>query len=306
MNVIDDFIVWLEAERRLSPLTVRNYRRDVDDFLSWLGVTRETFEPTRIKREDIIDWSTSLFEERGLRASSVNRTIASLRTLWRWMLSHKVVEHDIFAGVHGYKTPRRLPTFVPDTRMMDIVEELRNDIYSEDFERVRDALIILLIYTSGLRLAELVDANAEDLAADMSALRVVGKGRKERVQPIVGSLKGILKKYFSLISSQNICTSQKKALILSKKGERISRRTVERIVERRLKMSGVQGKASPHVLRHTFATHLLNDGADLREIQELLGHGSLRATQVYTHNDFERLKEVYEAAHPRGGTTDGE
>lgn len=306
MNVIDDFIVWLEAERRLSPLTVRNYRRDVDDFLSWLGVTRETFEPTRIKREDIIDWSTSLFEERGLRASSVNRTIASLRTLWRWMLSHKVVEHDIFAGVHGYKTPRRLPAFVPDTRMMDVVEELRDDISSEDFERVRDALIILLIYTSGLRLAELVDANAEDLAADMSALRVVGKGRKERVQPIVGSLKGILKKYFSLISSQNICTSQKKALILSKKGERISRRTVERIVERRLKMSGVQGKASPHVLRHTFATHLLNDGADLREIQELLGHGSLRATQVYTHNDFERLKEVYEAAHPRGGTTDGE
>lgn len=306
MNVIDDFIVWLEAERRLSPLTVRNYRRDVDDFLSWLGVTRETFEPTRIKREDIIDWSTSLFEERGLRASSVNRTIASLRTLWRWMLSHKVVEHDIFVGVHGYKTPRRLPAFVPDTRMMDVVEELRNDIYSEDFERVRDALIILLIYTSGLRLAELVDANAEDLAADMSALRVVGKGRKERVQPIVGSLTGVLKKYFSLISSQNICTSQKKALILSKKGERISRRTVERIVERRLKMSGVQGKASPHVLRHTFATHLLNDGADLREIQELLGHGSLRATQVYTHNDFERLKEVYEAAHPRGGTTDGE
>lgn len=306
MNVIDDFIVWLEAERRLSPLTVRNYRRDVDDFLSWLGVTRETFDPARIKREDIKDWSTSLFEERGLRASSVNRTIASLRTLWRWMLSHKVVKHDIFAGVHGYKTPRRLPVFVPDTRMMDVVEELRGDIASEDFERVRDALIILLIYTSGLRLAELVDANTEDLSADMSALRVVGKGRKERVQPIVGSLKGILKKYFGLISSQNICTSQKKALILSKKGERISRRTVERIVERKLKMSGVQGKASPHVLRHTFATHLLNDGADLREIQELLGHGSLRATQVYTHNDFERLKEVYEAAHPRGGMTDGE
>ena len=102
-----------------------------------------------------------------------------------------------------------------------------------------------------------------------------------------------------LISSQNICTGQKKALILSKKGERINRRAVERIIERKLKMVGVEGKASPHVLRHTFATQLLNDGADLREIQELLGHGSLRATQVYTHNDFERLKEAYRMAHPR-------
>lgn len=300
MNVIDEFIQWLEAERRYSPLTVRNYRRDIDSFLAWLGVEHETFDPKRICRDDVNDWATSLFENRGLKASSVNRTIASLRALWRWMLARKIVERDIFAAQHGYKMPRRLPVFVPETRMVDIVEELRKDIASDEFERVRDALIIMLIYTSGLRLAELVDANVDDLAADMSSLRVVGKGRKERVQPLLESLKRLLKKYFSLISSQNICTGQKKALILSKKGERINRRAVERIVERKLKMAGVQGKTSPHVLRHTFATHLLNEGADLREIQELMGHGSLRATQVYTHNDFERLKEVYAAAHPRG------
>ena len=299
MSVVDDFYLWLEAERRYSPLTVRNYRRDVSAFVAWLGVAPERFDPTVVRREDISDWATCLFEKQKLKTSSVNRTIASLRTLWRWMLSHKHVEKDIMQGMRGYKMPKRLPVFVPETRMDDVVAELREDIASEDFERVRDALIVLLIYTGGLRLAELIAANGDDLAADYSSLRVMGKGRKMRVQPLVASLKGVIKKYFSLISSQNICTGQKKALILSKKGERMNRRTVERIVERKLKMVGVEGKASPHVLRHTFATQLLNDGADLREIQELLGHGSLRATQVYTHNDFEHLKEVYHTAHPR-------
>lgn len=299
MSIVDDFYVWLEAERRYSPLTVRNYRRDVSAFIAWLGIAPEVFDPAVVTREDVYDWATYLFERRKLKASSVNRSIASLRTLWRWMLSREHVDRDIMKGMRGYKMPKRLPVFVPETRMDDVVAELREDIASEDFERVRDALMVLLIYTGGLRLSELVAANCDDLAADFSSLRVMGKGRKERVQPIVGSLKGVLKKYFGLISSQNICTAQKKALILSKKGERINRRTVERIVERKLKMVGVEGKASPHVLRHTFATQLLNDGADLREIQELLGHGSLRATQVYTHNDFERLKDVYHSCHPR-------
>ena len=130
-------------------------------------------------------------------------------------------------------------------------------------------------------------------------MRVMGKGGKERIQPLLSSLGEVLRKYFIQISSQNICTGQKKALILSKKGERISRRTVERIVDRKLKGVGVQGKTSPHVLRHTFATRVLNEGGDLREIQELLGHSSLKATQVYTHLDIERLKHTYAMAHPR-------
>ena len=133
----------------------------------------------------------------------------------------------------------------------------------------------------------------------------MGKGRKERVQPLLSGMGEILKKYFSQISSQNICTGQKFPLILSQKGRRISQRTVERIVSRVLKSSGVLGKTSPHVLRHTFATHLLNRGADLREIQELLGHSSLKATQVYTHTDIERLKEVVALAHPHS-TPNGE
>lgn len=297
--LIDEFILWLEAERRYSPLTVRNYRRDVDDFVAFCGVTHASFDPKAIRREDVEEWMVYLGDERKLKVTSVNRTMASLRTFWRWMLAHGHVERDLMKTLRQYKAPKRLPTFVPDTRMEDVVAELREDIASEDFERLRDALIILLIYTAGLRLSELVNANMSDVSADYTTLRVMGKGRKERVQPLLGSLRQVIEKYFIQISSQNICTGQKKALILSKKGERISRRSVERIVDRKLKCVGVQGKTSPHVLRHTFATRVLNEGGDLREIQELLGHSSLKATQVYTHLDIERLKHTYAMAHPR-------
>ena len=297
--LIDEFILWLTAERRYSPLTVRNYRRDVDDFVAFCGVTHDTFAPNSIKREDIEEWMVYLGEERKLKVTSVNRTMASLRTFWRWMLAHGHVDKDLMKTLHQYKAPKRLPTFVPDSRMEDLLAELREDIASDDFERLRDALIILLIYTAGLRLSELVEAKTSDIAADYTSLRVMGKGRKVRIQPLLGSLGEVLKKYFIQISLQNICTTQKKALILSKKGERISRRTVERIVDRKLKGVGIQGKTSPHVLRHTFATRVLNEGGDLREIQELLGHSSLKATQVYTHLDIERLKHTYAMAHPR-------
>ena len=297
--LIDEFIVWLEAERRYSPLTVRNYRRDIDDFVAFCGLTHDDFDPKSIKREDVEEWMVYLGEERKLKTTSINRTIASLRTLWRWMLAHNHVEKDIMKTLRQYKPPKRLPTFVPDTRMDDVISELREDIASDDFVRLRDALIVLLIYTAGLRLSELVNSNVEDLSPDYTSLRVMGKGRKERIQPLIASLGEVIKKYFIQNSSQNICTGQKKALILSNKGARISRRTVERIVDKKLKGVGIQGKTSPHVLRHTFATRVLNEGGDLREIQELLGHSSLKATQVYTHLDIERLKHAYAMAHPR-------
>ena len=300
MTLVDQFLEWLECERRYSPLTVRNYRHDVDEFLSWCGTTREEFEPHRIKREDVVDWSIHLVEERKLKSASVNRAVASLRTLWRWMAARGYVDANITKVISQLKIPKRLPSFVPESRMEEVLTTMRDDLASDDFLRVRNAVIVLLIYTAGLRLSELVGANVEDLAPDYSSLRVVGKGNKVRVQPLIEGMAPILKKYFSQFSLQNICIGQKKPLILSQKGRRISQRTVERIVDGVLRSAGVQGKTSPHVLRHTFATHLLNRGSDLREIQELLGHSSLVATQVYTHTNIEQLREVYAAAHPRG------
>lgn len=299
MTIIDRFIYWLEAERRYSPLTVRNYRRDIDDFLGYLDLTHATFNPRNISRESIEEWIVYLTEQRNLGAASINRGVATLRTLWRWMLAHKLVDKDIVSGLRSLKASHRLPIFVPDSRMVDVVEGVKADLDSEDYDRRRDAMVVVLFFTTGLRLSELANANVEDVAADYSSIRVVGKGRKERLVPLLYSVQEMLKKYFSQNYSQNICIGQKKALILSKKQERLSQRTMQRIVDRVLKAAGVQGKTSPHVLRHTFATHLLSRGADLRDIQELLGHSSLRATQVYTHTDVERLRNIYSEAHPR-------
>lgn len=299
MNIVDGFISYIEAERRYSPLTVRNYRRDIADFLELIGVDKESFDPNAIARADIEEWIIYLFEKRKLKAQTVNRSVATLRSFWKWMLGHGHANRDIVSVISQAKTPSRLPVFVSESRMEDVVALLRDDIASDDFERLRDAVIVLLFYTAGLRLAELSNLKIGDISADYRTIRILGKGEKERIVPLIGRMGEILKKYFSQFSSQNICIGQKKALILSKKGEPISVRTIQRIVDRKLKGAGIQGKTSPHTLRHTFATHLLNEGADLREIQELLGHSSLKATQVYTHTNIEKLKEVYSTAHPR-------
>ena len=302
MNRVEEFLNVLESERRYSPHTVGGYRRDIYAFLQWCGIEADDFTPDAFKRYDLSDWAVYLFEVRGLKATSVNRSLASLRSLWKWMLKQGYAKQDVVSTLKQFKTPKRLPTYVPETRMQDVIQGLNEDIISGDLIKLRDAVIILLLYTCGLRLSELVEANVDDVSSDFSSIRVRGKGSKTRIQPIVKSVGGVLKKYFSQNSSQNICTGQKKALILSKKGERINRRAVQRIVDRKLKCYGIQGKTSPHVLRHTFATHLLNTGADLREIQELLGHSALRTTQVYTHTNIESLKAVYQQAHPREGS----
>ena len=190
-----------------------------------------------------------------------------------------------------------LPAFVPESRMNGIVSECECD--SEDFVRERNSLIILLLYTCGLRLAELVGIDRDDFSADFSSLRIRGKGDKERIVPMLEFVREKILHYIGLIERQNICISSEKALFLTHKGKRISRTAVYRTVQEELDRAGVQGKKSPHVLRHTFATHLLNGGADMREIQELLGHASLQATQVYTHNSIAGLREIYAKAHPR-------
>lgn len=299
MNLVDGFISYIEAERRYSPLTVRNYRRDIADFLEFIGIEAESFDPNAIARADVEEWIVYLFERRKLKAQSVNRSVATLRSFWKWMLGHGHANRDIVSVISQAKTPSRLPVFVSESRMEDVVALLRDDIASEEFERLRDAVIVLLFYTAGLRLAELANLKIGDISADYRTIRILGKGEKERIVPLIGRMGEILKKYFSQFSSQNICIGQKKALILSKKGEPISVRTIQRIVDRKLKGAGIQGKTSPHTLRHTFATHLLNEGADLREIQELLGHSSLKATEIYTHTNIEDLKEIYATAHPR-------
>ena len=278
--MLPEFLTYLEAERRYSPLTIRNYRRDIERFLAWLGVDEASFDPSQLRTEDIREWILYRTEKSHIGPASMNREVSSLRALWHYLRRQGIVTQDIFRSVRSLRTPRRLPVFVPESRMAYVIADINGRAGSEDFVTVRDALTVAMFYGCGIRLAELIALNRNDFSDDYR------QGR-------------ILVHYLQLIERQNICNSQEKALILTLKGARISRSVVRRIVEQALNKEGVQGKKSPHVLRHTFATHLLNHGADMREIQELLGHSSLQATQVYTHNSITRLQEIYVKAHPR-------
>lgn len=296
--MLTQFLHYLEAERRYSPLTIRNYRRDIVQFLAWLGTDELHFDPGAIGTEDIREWILHRSETARLSAASINREVSSLRSFFHWLHRTGCIDRNICRGIVALKTPKRLPAFVPESRMAGIVSHC--ELESEDFTTERNALIVLLLYACGLRLAELVGIDRGDFTPDYTTLRIRGKGDKERLVPIMEFVRQKILRYIDLIERQNICDSAEKALFLTHKGTRISRSAVYRTVKEELQRGGVQGKKSPHVLRHTFATHLLNGGADMREIQELLGHASLQATQVYTHNSITALKAVYAKAHPRG------
>lgn len=305
--VIEMFMTYLQTERRYSALTVRNYRRDIEDFIAWGSAASEVaFSLVQARGEDVRNWELYLADERRLKPQTINRMVASLRSLYRFLLTREVVSKNIFVKVHAMRSPKRLPKFVPSGKMITVVDEVLERLQGSDWRQCRDALIVLLLYSCGVRLAELVGIDKGDFSADFTMLRVRGKGDKERMVPLVGRVSREVKSFIEKFSSQKICISSENALFLSTQGERISRSDVQRSVARLLRECGVDGKSSPHVLRHTFATHLLNDGADLREIQELMGHSSLRATQVYTHNDIARLMSVYAVAHPRAKREDSD
>lgn len=295
--MLAEFIRYLEAERRYSPLTVRNYRRDIERFEEWLGVDDAGFEPRSVTTDQVRSWILHRTEQEGVSPRSMNRELSSLRALFRWLLRTGAVDRDVLHPIAALRTSRRLPSFVPESRMNGIVVDCETE--SGDFACERDALIVLLFYTCGLRLAELEQIERTDFSDDFRSLHVHGKGDKERIVPVLEFVREKILRYLDLIERQNICNSQEKALFLTSQGTRISRSTIYRRVKEALDRGGVQGKKSPHVLRHTFATHLMNGGADMREIQELLGHASLEATQVYTHNSIARLRAVYAKAHPR-------
>ena len=300
-EIVERFLLHITSERRYSPLTVRNYRRDIDEFVEWgeQYSGKDNFLLQEVQTEDIREWIMYLAESRNLRPSSVNRTVASLRSMYRYLRREEIVERDLFAAISSLRTPQRLPKFVPEGDMVEVVESVLRHLQEGEWRDRRDALMVLIFYSCGIRLAELAGICDEDFENDYSTLRVRGKGDKERLVPIVPRVAVEIKRFVAKKFPPNICTGREKTLFLSKQATPISRIDVQRSVARLLRECGVKGKCSPHVLRHTFATHLLNDGADMREIQELMGHASLSSTQVYTHNNIAQLQRIYFDAHPR-------
>ena len=302
--MVEAFMTYIQAERRFSPLTVRNYRRDINSFLSWCAsnsaTPSEEIDPTHITAEDIREWIVYRVESCKIGASSVNRELSSLRSFYKYLRRNDFVSQDIFSRIATLRTDRKLPTFVPESRMAPLLESIREKSQTSNFTERRNALIISLFYSCGIRLAELQGIRIGDFSADMQTLHIRGKGNKHRMIPILPELAARVKSHIDSLKERNISVSADSPLITSEPGDALSRTTIQRIVKSELSRANVQGKKSPHVLRHTFATHLMNQDADMRNIQELMGHSSLKTTQCYTHNSITKLKEVYQRAHPHG------
>ncbi|MBO5875232.1 MAG: tyrosine-type recombinase/integrase [Alistipes sp.] len=312
--MIHAFLTYIESERRYSPLTVRNYRHDLELFDAWRkGVVADRIaeaeaegkrcddkpEIQYTKSDDIREWILYRTNADKISPASMNRELSTLRSFFKYLRQTGAVKSDIFSRIGSLKSAKRLPSIVPESRIPQMLDATAEGSSANDFEQVRDALMVLMFYKCGIRLAELIGINTEDLSADLGQLKVRGKGDKERIVPLTDSVRTVLRNYFDAIKGQKICNSQEKALFLTIEGKRVSRTRVYRTIRSALAEIGMQGKKSPHVLRHTFATQLLNAGADMRDIQELMGHSSLSSTQVYTHNSIGTLQRVYAKAHPR-------
>lgn len=287
------FLKYLDIERGYSPHTILSYGEDVEQFLVFLHFSPTQEQLKLINHRQIRSWIASLVNS-GISPRSVNRKLSSLRTFFKYLLKQGVVSTNPVNKVIAPKISKRLPEFVPDN---DMAKFDYANLFPDTFEGVRDKLIIFMFYYTGMRLSELVGLQFDSLSIDTLSFRVTGKGNKERIIPIHPDLLPLISKYENVRNSEvNVQCSN---LFVTKTGKPVYPKLVYRVVHNYLSLITPLHKKSPHVLRHSFATHLLNNGAELNALKELLGHANLSATQVYTHNTFEKLKRNYKQAHPR-------
>jgi integrase/recombinase XerC len=294
--LLERFVDHLTYEKRYSPHTVDAYRRDLEQFqghLKTLGVDRPELATDKAVRL----WMMSLMES-GAGARTVNRKLSALRGFFRFARMVGEVSTEPTALIDPPKTPKRLPEFVEEKGMHRLLDELE---WPDGQRGACHRLIMELLYHTGMRLAELLGLRVGDVDLHQGTLRVLGKRQKERILPIGPDLLDSIRTQLEMRTRVQAAPAPETPLVVDEKGNPIPRRTVQRLVTHYLSGVTTQNKRSPHVLRHTFATHMLEHGADLNAVKELLGHANLAATQVYTHNTVEKLRKVHATAHPRGG-----
>ncbi|MBB3837397.1 integrase/recombinase XerC [Runella defluvii] len=292
--MIETFLQHLTFEKRLSQHTLTAYAKDLEQFKEFLEKTYQLQDLAKADFRMIRGWAVSMVEAE-LHHRSVNRKLATLRSFYGYLLRCKAITINPMLRVSSLKTDKPLPQFVEEKSLQLLFDEIT---FPLDFEGTRDRLVLELLYGTGMRLAELITLRDGDVNAYDQTLRVFGKRSKERVVPIYKGLVEMIKQYQQCRNEQ-FPNPPDQSLILTNKGEPAYPVLIQRIVKKYLSAVTSLQKRSPHILRHTFATHLLNNGADLNSIKDLLGHSSLAATQVYTHNSIEKLKKIYKQAHPK-------
>jgi integrase/recombinase XerC len=292
--VIETFLAYLTNEKRYSPHTITSYQVDLIQFRDFLQTTFE-MELQDAKYPQVRDFMVYLLEQR-IGPNSVSRKMSALRSFYKYYQRLGLVASNPVSLIKVPKAPKLLPVFIDDQKMDDLLDSV--EIFDSSFPSVRDKLVLEVLFGSGMRLAELIGLRDTDVDFFEGTVKVMGKGGKARIIPLPKALLVLLKEYLELKPLQNF-DNKSTMLFVTNKGRDVYPAFIYQTVKRYLTYVSTQDKRSPHVLRHSYATSLLNRGADLNAIKELLGHASLAATQVYTHNSIEKLKSVYKQAHPK-------
>ena len=293
MWLTDSFLDYLQYERNYSEETIKSYREDLRQFEEFARGEIGDSAPSEVKAELVREWIVSLMD-RGYTSTSINRKLSSLRSFYKFLLRKGEVAVNPLQKITGPKNKKPLPAFLRESDMDRLLDEVD---FGEGFKGCRDHMIIEMFYATGVRLSELIGLDNEDVDFSSSLIKVTGKRNKQRLIPFGEELKIAMTEYVDV--RNKAVPVRTDAFFVRENGERLSRSIVENLVKRNLSKVVTLKKRSPHVLRHTFATTMLNHDAELGAIKELLGHESLATTEVYTHTTFEELKKVYNLAHPR-------
>ncbi|NDC29899.1 MAG: integrase [Bacteroidetes bacterium] len=289
---INNYLKFLQYEKLSSKYTITSYQTDLLQFTTFLNHQYKTDDITKVNHLVIRSWLAHMLNE-GISARSISRKLSTLRAFYKFLKKENLIVTNPLTKVQAPKIEKRLPVFLEKKSIDKLIDEVE---FTNDFEGERDKLIINLFYSAGIRLSELINLKISDIDFYNQQIKVLGKRNKERIIPASNEIINQINKHL-LNKSENGFSNE--MLFCTNKGQNLYARLVYNIIHQKLALVSSLKKKSPHVLRHTYATHLLNNGADLNAIKELLGHSSLAATQVYTHNSIERLKEVYNKRHPR-------
>ena len=290
---IEQFIGYLQFEKRVSPHTVTAYRKDLTQFTDFLNT--DGLNVLAISHQEVRSWMLALMEQ-GSEAKTVSRKLSVLRSFYKFLQREELIRINPMVHIKAPRIPKRLPVVMDEQKMDSLLDS--DHVFEDNFAGKRNRMILELLYGTGMRLSELVNLTDQDVNLYEQYIKVLGKRNKERIIPVGIPLIKLIKDYMREKLTQNF-DNKGGSLIVTNEGNNAYPQFIYRIVKLSLSQISTQTKRSPHILRHSFATALLNKGADLNAIKELLGHSSLAATQVYTHNSVEKLKSIYKQAHPK-------